>query len=392
MRFIARLFLSLTILGLAILFVVGAVFFQSEPEEKQPTYTPPRVEALRVQSGGYRLEVVTHGTVQSRTETILTSEVSGLIVEVSPNFFPGKAFQIGEVLLRLDATEHQFRRADAQSRLSQAKLAFEEERALSEQALEDWEGLGRGEAGDLALRKPQLEHVQAAVAAAQAELELAERNLRFTEIRAPYAGHIREKYVDIGQVVSSRATHLARIYSVDMAEVRLPVSAQDTAYFDLPEVFGDGRDAIDKPTVFLEFDYAGKQVLWEGFTERVEGAIDLATRQIIVVAQVLNPYTQDRTSNRPPLKVGQFVTARIQGHYLENAVIVPRGALHGDAVYVIDETNHMRIRPVSVVQKGIKEVVLDSGLEDGELICLTPLEFSIDGMEVVLERTIEPET
>jgi hypothetical protein len=76
---------------------------------------------------------------------------------------------------------------------------------------------------------------------------------------------------------------------------------------------------------------------------------------------------------------------------LENAVIIPRGALHGDAVYVIDQTNHIRIRPVGVVQKGIKEVILDSGLEDGELICLTPLEFSIDGMEVVLERTIEPE-
>ena len=392
MKTITRVLLSLAILVLAILFVVWAWSSRSKPEEKEPIRILPRVEALRVQSGGHRLEVVTHGTVQARTETILTSEVSGLIVEVSPSFFPGKAFQIGEVLLRLDATEHRFRRADAKSRLSQAKLALEEERAFSEQALEDWKDLGRGEAGDLALRKPQFDRAQAAMEAAQAALDLAERNLRLTEIRAPYAGRIREKYVDIGQVVSARATQLARIYSVDVAEIRLPVSAQAAAYFDLPEDFGDGRGEVERPTVILEFDYAGKRVSWRGSAERVEGAIDLATRQIVVVAQVLNPYAQDENSDRPPLKVGQFVTARIQGHYLENATIIPRGALHGDAVYVIDETNHMRIRPVGVVQKGIEEVVLDSGLMDGELICLTPLEFSIDGMEVILERTIVPGT
>ena len=389
-RIIRSLILSIAILGMAVLFVVSAKFLRSKPEEKEPTRILPRVEAIRVQSGGHRLEVVTHGTVLPRTETNLTSEVSGLIVEVSPNFFLGRAFQIGEVLLRLDATEHRSRRADAKSRLSQAKLALEEERAFSEQALEDWRGLGRGEAGDLALRKPQFDRAQAAVEAAQAALELAERNLRLTEIRAPYAGHIREKYVDIGQVVSARATQLARIYSVDVAEVRLPVSARDAAYFDLPGDYGVSGSEVEKPTVIFEFDYAGKRVTWNGIVDRVEGAIDRATRQIVVIAQVLNPYARDGASDRPPLKVGQFVTARIQGHYLEDATVIPRGALHDDAVYVIDETNHLRIREVGVVQKGIEKVVLDSGLEVGELICLTPLEFTIDGMEVILERTGEP--
>lgn len=389
-RIVRSLILSIAILGVAVLFVVSAGLLRPKPEEKEPVRILPRVEALRVQSGGHRLEVVTHGTVLPRTETNLTSEVSGLIVEVSPNFFTGKAFQKGEVLLRLDATEHRAFHANAKSRLSQARLALAQEKALAEQALEDWQGLGRGEAGDLALRRPQFDRAQAEVEAAQAAFELAERNLRMTEIHAPYTGRIREKYVDVGQVVSARATNLARIFYVGVVVVRLPVSAREAAYFDLPEYYDESGSEVENPKVIFEFDYAGKRVTWNGFVDRVEGVIDRATRQIIVIAQVLNPYARDEASDRPPLRVGQFVTARIQGHYLDDATIIPRGALHGDVVYVIDETNHLRIREVGVVKKGIEKVILGSGLEEGELICLTPLEFVIDGMEVILERTIEP--
>ena len=274
-RIIRSLILSIAILGLAVLFVVSAKFLRSKPEEKEPARILPRVEALRVQSGGHRLGVVTHGTVQPRTETNLTSEVSGLIVEVSPNFFPGRAFQSGEVLLRLDATEHRSRRADAKSRLSQAKLALEEERAFSEQALEDWQGLGRGEAGDLALRKPQFDRSQAAVEAAQAALDLAERNLRLTEIRAPYAGHIREKVrrYRAGGLRASNAIgpNLLRrrgrkcVYLFRLG--KRPISI-------CPGDYGESGSEVEKPTVILEFDYAGKRVTWNGFVDRVEGAID----------------------------------------------------------------------------------------------------------------------
>ena len=389
MSILRSLFLCLAIVGLAVLFMLAMIFLRSKPEAKSITQILPRVEVIRVHRGKHRLEVVTHGTVQPRTETNLTSEVSGVIVEVSPSFFPGKSSEKDEVLLRLDATEYRASQANARSRLAQAILALEQEKALAEQALEDWEGMGEGEASDLVLRKPQLVRAHADVEAAQAALELAERNLRLTTIRAPYAGRIREKDVDIGQVVSARMTQLARIYSVDVAEVRLPISAQEAAYFSLPEDYGNNPGHSEKPGVFLEFDYAGKSILWNGFIDRVEGAIDPTTRQIVVVAQILNPFTRDEASDRPPLKAGQFVTARIQGHQIENATIIPRGALHDDAVYVIDENNRLQIRQVNVVKKEIETVVLDAGLNEGELICLTPLEFVIQDMEVIVEKVLE---
>ena len=78
--------------------------------------------------------------------------------------------------------------------------------------------------------------------------------------------------------------------------------------------------------------------------------------------------------------------ASIQGHYLEDATLIPRGALHGNKVYVIDENNRLRMRVVKVAQKGIETVVAESGLKEGEFLCLTPLEFVVDGMEVIVEK------
>ena len=312
-------------------------------------------------------------------------------MEVSAKFFTGKFFEQDEVLLQVDTIEYRALYANAKSRLARVQLVLEQENALVEQVLNDWKALGRGQegAGGLVLREPQLVLAQADVEAAQASLELAERNLRLTTIRAPYSGRVREKFVDIGQVISARATLLARIYSVDVAEVRLPISSGDADYITMPEIYADDVPASEKPRVILEFDYAGRPISWEGFIDRMEGVIDVTTRQMVAVAQVLNPYARDEVSGRPPLKAGQFVKARIQGHLLKDATIIPRGALHDESVYLISENNRLEIRRVEVARKGIGTVVLESGLNEGEQICLTPLEFATEGMEVIVESVYD---
>ena len=253
------LLLPLGIVGLSVLLVVVMIRLRSRPEAKETTAILPRVEVLRVYRGPHRLEVVTHGSVQPRTETSLTSEVSGVVVEVSPSFFPGEFFEEDEVLLRLDDTEYRAAYAGTKSRLAQAALAIQQERALADQAL-------------------------------------AERNLRLTVIRAPYAGRVREKFVSMAEVVTARMTPLARIYALDMAEVRLPISAEDAAYVYLPESFENNFHERARPKVFLEFDLAGETVSWQGLIDRVEGVIDTTTRQIVLVAQVMHPYRRDGAS------------------------------------------------------------------------------------------------
>ena len=100
----------------------------------------------------------------------------------------------------------------------------------------------------------------------------------------------------------------------------------------------------------------------------------------------MKPFSRAGASDEPPLKPGQFVRARILGHLIKDAAIIPRGSLHNQLVYVIDAQARLQIRPVRVVRKGIDKVVVAEGLNEGDLVCITPLVFAIEGMEVIVEN------
>ena len=133
----------------------------------------------------------------------------------------------------------------AEAILAQAQLRLEEEEARAEQARRDWEKLGDGDAaGSLVLRLPQMAEARAVAASAAARVEEAKRDLERARIRAPYAGRILDKRVDVGQYVTP-GTVLARIYAVDYAEIRLPLTSTEVGFVKLPELYrGEGGNRI----------------------------------------------------------------------------------------------------------------------------------------------------
>ena len=115
----------------------------------------------------------------------------------------------------------------------------------------------------------------------------------------------------------------------------------------------------------------------------------LEQRLSYVVAQVERPYEKSARNNRPPLKVGLFVEASIEGRQIENAFRIPRRALHeDDVVYAIDRENRIVIKEVSVLQKGVDTVIITNGLSDGDRLCLTPLEYVVMGMQVEIDSSL----
>lgn len=393
-------------LSLFILLVAGGLAFtmwsfREKPEKKDAVEVLPTVETLVLYPETMALEVEAQGTVEARTETRLTAEVSGLIEWVSPAFEDGGFFEPGEVLVRIDPLEYEARLAEAKSQLAQAALVYEQESALSEQARQDWENLGRGEATDLVLRRPQLAGARANVEAAEAALKIAERNLRYTSVRAPYAGRIRTKLVDLGRAVNARSTPLADIYSVESAQIRLPLSSKDVGFLNLPEAYRDQKEVGPRPSVRLQADYGGKTYTWEGTIVRTEGAIDSRSRLVNVIAEVEDPYSMRVSQGeiRPPLKVGLFVKAIIQGRQLENAYRIPRSAVkEGSQVYLLDRENRLQSRKVTVVKRDADQAIVTAGLSPGDRLCLTPLLFFVEGMQVLpvdeagaVEETLNPQ-
>lgn len=388
----AKIVLPILVLVVAGLASWAIVSMKSEPETQRPEFPPPVVRVATASSGNVGLVVESQGTVAPRTESRLVPEVSGRVVSIAGGFVAGGFFERGDVLFEIDPFEYRQAVTQARAQVAQAQLRLAREEAEAEVARREWKELGQGDGSPLTLREPQVEDARAALAAAEAGLERAERDLRLTSVRAPYAGRVRSKQVDVGQYVT-RGTPVATIYAVDYAEVRLPLPNDDLAYLDVPLDYRGELREDRGPRVTLSATFAGRVHAWDGRIVRTEGEIDPRTRMVHVVARVRNPYGR-QVEGRPPLSVGMFVDARIEGREAGGVFSLPRAALRGrDAVWVVDGEDRLRIRPVSVLRAERERVLIDGGLEDGERVCLSPLEAITDGMEVrVLDGEAAPDT
>jgi RND family efflux transporter MFP subunit len=353
-----------------------------EPEVRRPQVVPPLVRVVPVIKQDVDLSVASQGTVEPRVESQLVPEVSGRVVRVSPALVDGGFFEEGEVLLEVDPFDYRQALVEQRARVAQARLRLAREEAEADVARREWIDLGRGdEANPLTMREPQLADARAAVEAAEAMLQRAARDLERTTIRAPFDGRVRRKQVDVGQYIT-RGAPVATIYAVDAAEVRLPLPDREIAYLDLRLDYRDEANAAGGPEVILRSDFAGQVREWSGRIVRTEGEIDPKTRMVHVVARVDDPYGRERDDGPMPLAVGMFVHAEIGGRTVRDVAVLPRAALRaGDRVWIVND-DHIRFRPVQVLRAERDVVLISGGLENGELVCISPMEAVTDGMKV----------
>ena len=382
--------LPLAVIALGAVVAKALIDSYEAPVPEPIVVQPPVVEVVAAERVDLTLTVEAEGTVEPRTESQLVPEISGRVVEASPSLAAGGFFDEGDVLLRIEARTYELSVTRARAAIEQAKLRLTTERQESEVAREEWEALGTGEPSPLLFREPQIAEVQSSLAAAEAALAQAEYDLERTVLRAPFAGRVRSKQVDVGQFVQ-RGASLATLYSVDVAEVRLPIPNAQLEFCNLPLAYRDGSAQAQGPAVKLTANFAGREHAWQGRIVRTEGEIDPRTRMVNAIAQVRDPYARGRNSSRPPLAVGMFVKAEIQGIRVRGVVPVPRTALHeGDIVYVVDSGGHLRFRRVDILRRERDVVLIRGGIEEDERICVSPLETAINGMVVEVAESAVP--
>ncbi|MCB1846536.1 MAG: efflux RND transporter periplasmic adaptor subunit [Halieaceae bacterium] len=362
------------------------LYLQRPPAEiSEPSYAAVSVDVAEVVKVNPRIQVQAQGTVTPVQETTLLSEVKGRIIEVADNFHVGGFVSTGDVLLRIDPRDYQTALLHAEAAVESAESALVQEKGRAEVALREWEKLPRGsqrseEARDLYLRKPQLEQARAQLLAAQADLNTARDNLDRTVIRAPYDALIREKLGDLGQFVGA-GTMLAKIFSVEAAEVRLPIPQSRLEYLELPGVAGYEEGSL----IDLYTDVGGDIKHWNARLHRTEGVFDERSRVLFTVARIDDPYAL-RHPGREPLRIGTFVNANIEGRELADVVVLPRYVLRaGEYVWVVDDSMRLRNRKVSTLRTGGDKVYIDAGLDAGELVSLTNLNASFAGAEVEIK-------
>jgi RND family efflux transporter MFP subunit len=234
---------------------------------------------------------------------------------------------------------------------------------------------------------PQLAQARAAYAAAKADYSSAALDLDRTEIRAPFKGRVRERSAGVGQFISPGAP-IGRIFSTDVAEIRLPLTDADLAKLGLSLAFVETAENPGPPAI-LSGTFAGEFHEWKARIARTDGAIDPATRQISAIAVVDDPYGAG-SDNGAPLPMGLYVDARIEGKPIDGAVVLPRTALYGrDTVYVIKADDTLDARTVSIVSADKNTITLASGIADGERVVTSPLRGAKEGDKVSPTKTTD---
>jgi len=348
---------------------VGLSQLKPPPEIKDVGKVDVLVDVLSLEQTAATFTVRSQGTVRPRTETLLSAEIAGAIVSISPKFVAGGVFSKGEQLMRIDPTNYDVAVEQARALLRQRQIEFDGAEKLKSQgyrAESEWASAA------------------AALASAKAELVKARRNLERTYIRLPYDGMVRSKEADLGQYVNP-GTRLGVTFATDYAEVRLPLTDQDLAFIELPDLADISESGIaEGPIVELSAIQAGREARWMVRIIRTEGVVDEKNRVTFAVARIEDPYNmRGTTGHGSPLPMGTFVAANIEGLSVDNVIRVPRSALRGnDQLMFVGDDKRLRIRTVDILKADAEYAYVQGGAVAGERISVTAIESPINGMKV----------
>ncbi len=366
----------------------GYTKFMEQIEIAPPAAKDERVLRTRVQSLqviDYPTVIETNAVVQAHNRVTLTAEVTGVVTMVNPSFEVGAYFSKGEVLIEIDARDYRTALSMAESRHESSKSALKLARLIEERKLRLVSSNAVSQA-EVDAASATREQAEADVAIAQTELDQATLNLERTRVLAPFDGRVQAKNIGVGQMANTN-NPLGEVFAVDFAEVRLPVSAQQREFLELPEF-------ADDPPVAVELRDGINPTnghVWHANIVRTEGVLDQNSRDMFAIARIDDPF--GRKSGEKPLRIGQPVVAAIKGIVIHDVVALPREAVRQlDQVVLVQQPGNTLL-PITIdaIWTDAEYVVVDkSAIPDNVWLATTAMVYTPVGAKV--EIIDEPST
>jgi len=329
---------------------------------------PPAVGVVRAERQQITQTDEFIGRIQSIGRVALVARVSAYLEKRL--FVEGSEVKKGDLLYLLEQPPFQ-----AQVDADKANVAqLDAQHTFAAQQLERAQYLLKTPAGQQQNVDQTLANersLAAQVAAAKAQLETAEINLGYTEIRAPIDGKISATDVTEGNVVSPTSGTLANLVSQDPMYVLYPVSVR--AGLDLRNRY-DAKGGFNAVVLKIRLP-DGRIYEQNGKLDYVSPTVATNTDTIMVRGVIPNPWLPGAPPNAPApreLFDGEFVTVMIEGVEPITVLAIPRAAVlsdqQGDYVYVVDAQNKAQIRRIQLGQSTPSTAVVSNGLKEGELV------------------------
>jgi RND family efflux transporter MFP subunit len=355
------------------------VMFKLKPKEQKKEHSTfiPTVEVIQVRPIDYVVPIQSDGMVLPKTKINIAAEVSGKITFVAKNFRNGGAFGKGDVLLNIDPVDYELVIIRAKANVASQQANLDLQQAKSDLAKTDWKKYGKNsKANALNLNLPQVASAKAALSAARADLQLAQRDLEKTKIVAPFSGVILSKMVDLGQFVNL-STALASIASTEIAEIRMSLSDEQLQLSGLAQFDGSQNVAVK----ISSEEAQGLQ--WQGKIVSIEAQRDAKTLFNFAIIEVAQPFKQQNT----PLRFNTFVNITLNGKTLHQVYPLERAYITlENNVHVFSPQAQLLDKKVDIIYADDAYKYISSGIDSDDKIITTGLSLIKVGDDLKLDN------
>jgi RND family efflux transporter MFP subunit len=340
----------------------------------------PDVQVMTVRRAAAGGVVELPGTIQALHESAVYARVGGYVKTWTADI--GNVVKTGDILAEIDAPELAQQVTQAEHQVAQAQAAT----GLARTDLARWKSL----AADSAVTRQELDQKQAGYDAAVANGGAASANLQrliemqnFAHVKAPFAGVVTARNVDIGSLITAAGATSAPVAGGDVAGApgagsMFRVAQTDTVrtYISVPERYSAAMTAGLSAKVTVQ-ELPGRT--FAGRIVRTSHSIDVASRTLLVEVDIANP--------KFVLLPGMYSNVAVQFAHSDAPLIVPATALvirsAGTEVMVLDTiASVIHLKPVTVGRDYGATIEILGGITEGTVVVTDPSADLMDGMKV----------
>jgi RND family efflux transporter MFP subunit len=360
-------------------FMAIAAAVSAEAQTQAPASIPVTLPTKRTVSDTLTIT----GNAAAVSQVKLIARVLGFLEKI--HFEDGALVRKGDLLFTIQQDQYkaQLQQAQAQLQLQQSALLYAKTEVMRYTALLKKDAATQVDVDHWNFEKASAE---ANIAAAQAQVAIAQLNMSYTEVRAPFDGQMGRHLIDVGNVVGGdgQSVTLADITQLDPIYVTANLSSQQA--LDIRDNLNQRRLTLEQlhqvPIEAALSNEAGFP--HKGTLEYVSPAIDPATGTLLVRGIMSNP---NRT-----LLPGLFVNIRMpMGKTLQSALLAPDRTLQEDQggryLLVVDQNNVIQKRYVQLGELIGSDRVITSGIKPDDRIVTGDLWRATPGTTVVPQLT-----
>lgn len=337
---------------------------------------PPKVSVAAAYTTEVTDEVIFIGKGEAVHKVDIVARVSGFVDEVLVR--DGDVVKKGDLLFRVEADAYEATLAAREADLAQATanldLTAVELKRKSELYQRD---VGTETDRDIAYANNQVAIAQVAIA--EAAIRMAQLDVDYTMVHAPFDGRVSRSAVSVGELVGPTSNPLINVVSV--APIFVEFSLTEPQFINVVEAYDitatDLVNAANPPEVFVilpngkELDEAGRVVF-------IDNRIDPTTGSITLRAQFEN--------TRHLIVDGSFLNVRVEATEPTEALMVPQAAVQrdqrGDFVLVVGQQQTVEQRYLTLGRQIETAVVIEDGLREGEVVIVEGLQRVRPGVAV----------